>query len=180
MSIHRRQIAAAYDEDASIDRLLASSAEDAQIAILRDLAKHAIRARRQGLALSVLIVRIEADPAAAASVVGPSFSNTLNRVFNRLRSAIRETDILGRLNDRELLAILVGADDAGAEVAADRLRGSIGRLIKDNKMRPVAIGVTTLRPSDADAVEIASRASMLARPAAETEDASAAQLAGQV
>lgn len=174
LSIHRRQIAAAYDDDASIDRLLASSADEAQIAILRDLAKHAIRARRQGLALAVLIVRIEADPSAAATVVGPSFSNTLNRVFNRLRSAIRETDVLGRFNDRELLAILVGADDAGAEVAADRLRASMGRLIKENKMRPVAIGSTTLRPSDADTFEIASRASMLARPAAELAGAPAA------
>lgn len=126
-------------------------------------------ARRQGLAMAVVVVAV--DPAQ-----GEDADDTIARAVTHALAAgerpLRGADVVGRIGFREFAVVAVGCDADGARRIADRLRVAVECRVQ----RPVLVHVGTAAVPDAaeaphEALELlykASRAARLGRAALES------------
>ena len=100
------------------------------------------RARRRGLAVAVLYMDLDNFKLVTDSLGHAAGDELLRELATRLRSAVREADIVARQGGDEFLVLLadmeIGPDPDGSPPAAE-LSESVARRIKDSLRRPYVL-----------------------------------------
>ena len=93
------------------------------------LARELGRASREGVALALIMIDVDWFKAFNDRYGHPAGDDCLRRISAELKSVIRRPgDIAARYGGEEFAVLLPGADEAGAALVADRIRGAVRRL----------------------------------------------------
>ncbi len=128
--------------------------------------------RRFGIAASLVMIDLDHFKAINDTYGHGAGDEALRRVSHALKKTIRHIDILARLGGEEFVVVLPGTDEAGATLAAERLRLAVGKTpIEHAEYRftvTASFGVSELLRSDRlidDGLSRADRALYLAKAA---------------
>lgn len=147
---------------------------------LEELSQEARRAKRHQRPLSVLLVRVLNLQELQTRYGRFLAERVLRQVAGRLDDAMRDTDFLGASGDDGFGAILVEADEDGAEVAEERLLVGLGEMDLPHGDLPdleIRLGwATATLPQDGETPEelTATAASRLREHTVRHEDTAAA------
>lgn len=111
------------------------------------------RVRRIGHASALLMIDIDHFKPINDRFGHPAGDEVIVAVATLLRDTTRRHDIIGRYGGEEFGIVLPGADAAGAQVIAERVRERIATavLAPDSAVRAtVSIGIAVLAPGDGD------------------------------
>jgi PleD family two-component response regulator len=152
----RQQLPMQYDGFSETDDALGWSAPPDGPKIVDDLVRECLRARRNSLAISIIMLMITESKKAIIR----GRRSQIAALRSRALRGLRETDVVGKYDGERVLCILPGADIEGAIVAADRLR-KLGTA--RNALTDVAIGYAQLGPSEKDVAQFIARALKISR-----------------
>lgn len=108
-----------------------------------ELARHEqARARRDGASLSVVAVDIDNFKIVNDRHGHQVGDTVLAEVASRLRTSVREVDVVCRWGGEEFMLLLPGNDSSGAFVAVERLRESMASRPVDTAAGPVSVTAT--------------------------------------
>ena len=115
------------------------------------------RCERYGSPLSVLLVDVEAVSAIRATEGAEHANHVLKAVARRVKSIVRDHDIVGRYGDDSFVIVAVHADFEGAKSLSRRLRDgvSIEPIVVDHRTTRVSLrlGAATNRSSGVEILE---------------------------
>ena len=138
-----------------IDADLLAPLPDNAPCVLADLRHEIVVARNHGRFLSIALVSIEPNR-------GSSKADQMRRVTRRLlqlvATTLRHTDKCGLLSDREIVAILPTADEAGARIAMERLMNSGFAKVSASLDLTIRVQIAELDPAEAAATAFVDRA----------------------
>jgi two-component system, cell cycle response regulator len=128
-------------------------------AAIRDiLSRQYTRARREGTPLSISIADLDHFKRINDTLGHATGDIVLREASQRLSSAVRQYDYIGRYGGEEFLVVLPGCDEEMAERQADRLRRSLSEksfLLPEGCVEITAsLGVASVDPSSESDVEI--------------------------
>lgn len=144
---------ATYDKHGSIDARIAYSVGARAPSVMVALKREALRARRAEIALCVLVMRVRLMEGASRL----SRLAELSSLKMRVADTLRRTDTVGQLHDGEVVAVLPGAELAGAEKAAERLVAANHRR-SQAKLVEFTIGAARLGDDEGDLDALIERA----------------------
>lgn len=126
----------------------------------KDIAREIARARRADEPLSVLMLEIDEFDELFEHYGDITGRFVLKKVTERVSSGLRATDLLARLADFRLAALLTGTGEAPASDVAERIRKDIeGFLIDDGRgavmQVTLSLGLVTWEPHQYPAVDMA-------------------------
>ncbi len=100
------------------------------------------RARRERLALGVLVLDLDHFKHLNDSYGHPFGDQVLREVAEALKSEVRATDLVGRYGGEEFLVILPRATPTGLVFIAERLRRAVANLQLEIAQEPVAVTIS--------------------------------------
>ncbi|MDO8861432.1 sensor domain-containing diguanylate cyclase [Haliea sp. E1-2-M8] len=132
----------------------------------KDIAREIARARRADEPLSVLMLEIDEFDELFEHYGEITGRFVLKKVTERVSSGLRATDLLARLSDLRLAALLTGTGEAPASDVAERIRKDIeGFLIDDGRgavmQVTLSLGLVTWEPHQYPAVDMAQLAKQM-------------------
>ncbi len=132
----------------------------------KDIAREIARARRADQPLSVLMLEIDEFRELYEHYGEVTGRFVLKKVTERVSSGLRATDMLARLSDFRLAALLTGTGEAPASDVAERIRKDIeGFLIDDGRgavmQVTLSLGLVTWEPHQYPAVDMAQLAKQM-------------------
>jgi len=127
-------------------------------AAIRDiLCRQIARARREGSHLCISIADLDHFKNINDTMGHATGDLVLQEAAQRLSSAIRQYDFIGRYGGEEFLVVLPGCDESVAEKQAERMRKSLGEmpfLVPGGSVSvTVSLGISALTDSDSMDVE---------------------------
>ncbi|MEO8502934.1 MAG: GGDEF domain-containing protein [Acidobacteriota bacterium] len=126
--------------------------------MLRRVAESVRQSRRHDLPLSCLLVGLDKLAETREKLGGAAGEAMIVSAANKLRHAIRDTDLLSRYGHDEFLILTPLTSAQGAVAAARRLRGvMVGHSVDfDGRALPlgISVGVASFRPEMAGAIEL--------------------------
>lgn len=128
--------------------------------VFQEAAQHELaRMRRTGEPLSVAYVDLD-DFKLVNDVHGHAEGDAMLReAAMALRSASRDVDVIVRIGGDEFVVLLVGTDEAGAEIAASRLRAALAFRFTDRGWPTIhSIGTATFEEAPQSVDELLSTA----------------------
>ncbi len=151
----------------------------------KDIAREIARARRADEPLSVLLLEIDEFEELYEHYGEITGRFVLKKVTERVSSALRATDLLARLADFRLAALLTGTGEAPASDVAERIRKDIeGFLIDDGRgavmQVTLSLGLVTWEPHQYPAVDMAKLAKQMQTVGSSAVHAAAANNGNQL
>ena len=120
--------------------------------ILEALAAEFSRASREGVAVSVLMVDLDHFKRVNDTYGHAAGDQVLKETACRLRTAVRQYDLVGRVGGEEFLIVLPHCTAQGAAVIGERIRACIGEAPIETSKGALqitgSIGVATWTPDD--------------------------------
>lgn len=126
-----------------------------RLQVLERLTSEWSRCERYGHPLSVLLVDVEALSAVRATDGRETADRMLKMVARRIKTIVRDHDIVGRYGDDAFVIVAVQSDDNGARLLAQRLREGISGqpLVVDHEPTTISVRIGAATDSS-DGVEI--------------------------
>lgn len=160
-----REPAAALTPAKAAERIAASITVESSVemsghpAFRARLAEEVDRAARYHTPLSLILLDLDSFAARNRSFGFEAGDQALEAMTAVIKTKIRTIDVLARLGADEYAVILPETGDAGARVAADRLRAGIaGITISGQPPLSACLGIALLTPEIADAAMFVTRA----------------------
>ena len=160
-----RELAAAPAPAKAAERIAASITVESSVemsghpAFRARLAEEVDRAARYHAPLSLILLDLDSFAARNRSFGFEAGDQALEAMTAVIKTKIRTIDVLARLGADEYAVILPETGDAGARVAADRLRAGIaGITISGQPPLSACLGVALLTPEIADTAMFVTRA----------------------
>ena len=160
-----RELAAAAAPAKAAERIAASITVESSVemsghpAFRARLAEEVDRAARYHAPLSLILLDLDSFAARNRSFGFEAGDQALEAMTAVIKTKIRTIDVLARLGADEYAVILPETGDAGARVAADRLRAGIaGITISGQPPLSACLGVALLTPEIADTAMFVTRA----------------------
>lgn len=131
--------------------------EAASVAFLKRIDEELERARRFDLRLSLVVVDL---PRHGLPGDAPQ------RVENALRSELRDSDVLGRVDGHRVIALLTHTDGSGSSRVVERLRRRLAEATARGELARLTVGHAVFSPECRTAEALVSRAARDAEPVA--------------
>lgn len=147
----RHEAELSFEPAVRIDWLVETVAQKA----VSDLARETTRCLRNGVSVAVIAIRLQGE--AAADSINPDRPK-IRTVQRQVADCLRHTDTISRLNDRELIAILPGADYEGGRSAAQRLQRISATQRKKGRGFSYDLGVAAVAEQEESPQDLIERA----------------------